>query len=47
MKTDGMKTKTWWAAVLLSILALALPLTVQADDGEFDTPKQAFSLYNK
>ena len=39
--------RLWWAAVLLTILAMALPLTAQAADGEFDTPKAAFTWYNK
>ena len=47
MKTDGMKTKTWWAALLLAIIAFAVPTVVQAADGDFDSPKIAFTWYQK
>ena len=47
MKQAKMIQKKWWAVLLLNILVLALPQTVWAADGEFDTPKQAFSWYSK
>ena len=39
--------KQWWAALLLAIIAFAVPAAVQADDGDFDSPKTAFTWYQK
>ena len=39
--------KQWWAALLLAIIAFAVPTVVRAADGDFDSPKIAFTWYQK
>ena len=48
MKHSSLTTRPGWAALLFSILTLALPLTANADDrGDFANPKVAFTWYSK
>lgn len=48
MKHSSLTTRPGWAALLFSILTLALPLTANADDrGDFENPKVAFTWYSK
>ena len=39
--------RLWWAAALFIILAMTIPQTVWAADGDFDSPKIAFTWYQK